>query len=376
MPYRLLLIAGEASGDLHGGKLVAALRRQEPDIQLFGIGGDQMKAAGMELFYHVDQLAYIGFAEIASHLFFFKKVFNHLLVELKNRRPHALILIDYPGFNLRFARKAKKLGFPVFYYIAPQVWAWGRSRAQKMASFIDHLAVIFDFEVSFFRNAGLKTDFVGHPLMDGMIVDKNRSNFFSDCGLDPQKPLLALLPGSRKQEIGFLLPTMLDTAARLQGMYGELQVAVSQAPTIPLGYLTEFIETHNRAVVSTAATYALMKYATAAIVASGTATLETAFFCTPFVIGYRVSPLSYLIGKKLIRIPHIGLVNVIADEVLVDEFIQRDFCVEKLLPAIKALLFHAERRKACIGRLEKVRQKLGQPGAADRTAQLIIDMVR
>ena len=179
MPAKVMLIAGEASGDLHGGKLVAALRQQQPDLEVFGVGGERMAAAGMELFYHVNDLAYIGFVEVARHYFFFRKVFNRLLEVVRERRPDLVVLIDYPGFNLKFARAVKSLGVGTFYYIAPQVWAWGQGRAAKMARFIDQMAVLFDFEVDFFSRYHIQTSFVGHPLLEGMEVPLSRAEFMA-----------------------------------------------------------------------------------------------------------------------------------------------------------------------------------------------------
>lgn len=375
MPIKIMMIAGEASGDLHGGELVKALHRLEPGLQIFGVGGDSMKSAGMEQFYHVNQLAYIGFWEVAKHYGFFRSVFHRLVEEYKQRKPDILVLIDYPGFNLKFAREIKKRGGRVFYYIAPQVWAWGRSRAKKMAKFIDHLAVLFDFEAPFFTEFGLATTFVGHPLIDGLQTRYTRQEFFEQLHIKPNAPLLALLPGSRKQEINSLLPPMLASALGLKKIHPQLEIAVSKAATIEAKHIKTLVQDAPAVHIVENQTYDLMKHATAALVASGTATLETACFATPFAIAYHVSPLSYAIGKRVVKIPNIGLANIVAGEQVAREFIQHDLIPEKIIPELEKLLFDETYRSDRITRLKKVKAKLGEPGSSVKTARLILQQL-
>ena len=370
MPKRLMVIAGEASGDLHGAAVVAELHQIDPQIELFGVGGDRMRQAGVDLLFHVDELAYIGFVEVVRHYGFFRRVFSRLREQLQARQPDGVILIDYPGFNLRFAKAAKNLGFRVFYYIAPQVWAWGQGRAHKMADSIDRLAVLFDFEVDFFSRYGLDTVFVGHPLVDQLRIPP-REDFYRRFGLCPDQPLLALLPGSRNQEISHLLPPLLDTAARLQARHPELQVAVALADTVTEERLRMISGKPIQATLIKSATYELLQHATAAIVASGTATLETACFLVPFILVYRVSPMTFWLGKRLVKIPHIGLVNVVAQEKIVDEFLQNDVHPDRLTEPTESLLFDEKRRAAMKAELNKVKNRLGQPGASRRTADHI-----
>ena len=374
MPKRILVIAGEASGDLHGGPLIEALYKREPDLEIFGIGGNRMQSAGMTLLYHVQDVAFIGFAEIVKHLGTFKKIFDHLVNELKKQNPDLVILIDYPGFNLRFGKKASDLDFPVFYYIAPQVWAWRRGRAKKMAKFIDRMAVIFDFEVEFFSRYGIDTHFVGHPLLDGLHVNMSKHDFFQSLKLDPEKPLLALLPGSRKQEIENLLPVMLDAAKKIKSDNPNLQIAVSRAATISGEMMTTIQANHSVKIVEKEI-YELMSYAQAAIVASGTATLETACLKTPFIIVYRVAPLSFFIGKRVVKLSHIGLANIVAGEQVAKEFIQHHVDADNIAKAVKPLLFDDKVRRQARQSMGTVREKLGQPGAAEKTAELVLDMI-
>ncbi len=376
MPGKVMIMAGEASGDLHGGRLVAALKQQDPAIELFGVGGQQMAAAGMQLYYHVDQLAYMGFVEVARHYFFFRRVFNHLLKVVEERKPDVVVLIDYPGFNLRFARAVKKKGVRTLYYIAPQVWAWGQGRAAKMAAFIDQMAVLFDFEVPFFSKFGIRTVFVGHPLLEGMQINKERLAFFTAYQLDPDAPALALLPGSRHQEVAQLLPVMLATAARLRCKFPAVQVLLSQAATIQSEQLEKLLSDYPWVKLIPGDYYAMLAYSRAALVASGTATLETACAGLPFALVYRVSPLSFAIGKRLVKIPYIGLVNIIAGEAIVHEYLQDRATPECLLPEVESLLFDEARRQQLIQQLSAVKHKLGAPGASQATAELVLQQVK
>ena len=375
MPLKVMLIAGEASGDLHGGKLVAALRGLEPELELFGVGGDRMAAAGMELYYHVNDLAYIGFIEVARHYLYFRRVFNRLIEVVKSRRPEVVVLIDYPGFNLRFAKAVKKLGISTFYYIAPQVWAWGQGRAAKMAGFVDQMAVLFAFEVDFFSRYQIKTTFVGHPLLEGMEVGLSRYEFMEKYDLNPGHPLLALIPGSRNQEVRHLLPPMLQTAEQLRRNHPELQVVISQAASVEPQQFESLVAAAPWARAVRADYYPLMHYATAGMVASGTATLEAACADLPFALLYRVSPLSFAIGKQLVKIPNIGLVNIVAGEAVVPEFLQDDLVPDQMAPVVERLLFDEPARSAMQVKLAGVRNRLGEAGASQKTARLVLEQI-
>ncbi|RPI03925.1 MAG: lipid-A-disaccharide synthase [Calditrichaeota bacterium] len=371
---KILIIAGEASGDLHGGRLVEELKRRAPELEVFGIGGDRMQHGGVELLYHVKDLAFIGFGEIIRHLADFRKMFYQMVKIALLRQPDLVVLIDYPGFNLRFARKLKALGFPIFYYIAPQVWAWHVSRAQKMASFIDRIAVIFPFEVNFFTHYGIDARFVGHPLMDGLEIKLTPEDFYHQYDLIPDQPVLGLFPGSRRQEIEHLLPIMLRTSDLLIHKYPHLQIAVSQAETIDRKQLDMMIGERRFCVVPEH-TYELLKYSTAAIVKSGTSTLEAACFQTPFCMVYKVSGLSYWIGKQVIKVPHIGLVNIVAGREIVREYIQDSMNPMFLAEEMTRCLFDKRFREEMKENLGSVRALLGEPGAGARTAEMILEMI-
>lgn len=375
MPRKIMIIAGEASGDLHGGNLVKALKTREADIEVFGVGGDRMQSAGIELYYHVQDLAYVGFSEIIKHLPHFYRVFYKLIDVALERQPDVVVLIDYPGFNLRIGKKLKSLGFKIFYFIAPQVWAWHQSRAKKMASFIDRMAVLFDFEVDFFSRYGIDTHHVGHPLVDGLQVSKTREKFFHELKFQTDDPILALLPGSRKQEVENLLPDMLATADQLQKKYPQLYIVLGLAETISIDFAHSFLEKYPHVHVVKNSTYNVMANATAGIVASGTATLEAACFQLPFVLMYRVSPLSFAIGKRLVKIPHIGLVNIVARAEVVREFVQNDIKPDAIAEELEKCLFDSKYRNEQKAQLAVVREKLGQPGAGDKTAALVLDLL-
>ena len=376
MPTRIMIIAGEASGDLHGGKLVQALKQLDPSLELFGVGGDTMAAAGVRELYHVNQLAYIGFVEVVKHYPFFRRVFHQLLDTVKEKKPDLVVLIDYPGFNLRFAKAVKALGLKTFYYIAPQVWAWRQGRAKNMARFIDTLAVIFPFEVPFFTRHGIITHFVGHPLVEGLQVRQEIEPFMSGLGLDPKQPLVALLPGSRMQEVQSLLPVMVEAAGLVRQEHPQVQFAVSRAATISSALLEQHTAAQPWLKVVDNATYDLLNAATAGLVASGTATLEAACFGLPFAVVYKVSPLSFAIGKRLVKIPHIGLVNVVAGKKIVNEYLQEAADATALKQELVRLLFDKTSRQSIHEELTQVRNSLGEAGASARTARLVLDMVR
>jgi lipid-A-disaccharide synthase len=372
--FSVLIVAGEASGDLHGAGVVRALKQLAPQTEIFGIGGDGMAAAGMELLFHVRDMAVVGFTEILRRLRFFRRVMKTLEREAARRKPDAVILIDYPGFNLRFAARLHrdcKEPPKILYYIAPQVWAWGAARIPKMARLIDQMAVVFPFETSLFQPAGIPTEFVGHPLLEGLRPKLTPEAFFSRYQLAAESPLLGLLPGSRREEIARLLPDMLATARLVRHSIPDLQIAVAMAPNLSEDFYRGRVNDDAVRLVSNS-TYEVMRGSRACLVCSGTATLETACFKTPLVVVYRISRLSYEIGKRVVKMPYIGLVNVVAGRKIAPEFIQNDFKPDRVAPVLAKMIqdrdHHAEMKQA----LAEVRSKLGTPGASRRTAELAL----
>ncbi|MDZ7372907.1 MAG: lipid-A-disaccharide synthase [candidate division KSB1 bacterium] len=376
MAKRILIVAGEASGDLHGSRLVKELKGLRPDLEFFGIGGDRMRGEGVELLVHADRLAFLGVAEVIRHLPFVLRVLRLLTRALEQRRPDLAILIDYPGFNLRFAARAKARGVPVFYYIAPQVWAWGKGRTAKLARRVDRMAVILPFEERIFREAGIDAYFVGHPIVEAVGDETPRDSFRKSLGVDEHGILLGLFPGSRRQEIERHLPEMCRLVALWQADEPGLVGAVSKAASVPEDvYRRALGKAREVRIALTDRHYALMHHADVLVVASGTATLEAACFGTPYVIVYRVSPLTYFLGRRLVTVPYLGLVNVVAGRRVVPEFLQNDFRAEKLRKALQTLLSDLELRRQMQANLEEVRRRLGPPGAARRTAELVLELL-
>jgi len=368
------LIAGEASGDLHGANLMKALRAEDPEARFRVWGGDLMEAQGGELVKHYRDLAFMGFAEVVANLRTILGNIRFCKADILAWEPDVLILIDYPGFNLRIARWARARGLRIFYYISPQIWAWHRSRVHQIRANVDRMYVILPFEEDFYREYGVEVDFVGHPLLD--VIDRYEADpaFRAEHDLD-ERPIVALLPGSRRQEISRMLPTMLTVPPEFPGC----QFVIAGAPAVPEGFYRHIIGqspagqrqvgiVHNQ-------TYPLLAQARAALVTSGTATLEAGLFAVPEVVCYKGSPLSYLIARRLVDIPYISLVNLVVDRQLVEELIQHDFHPERLRTELERLLDPAVRAELQEGFAE-LRRRLGEAGASRRAAKLMVERLR
>jgi lipid-A-disaccharide synthase len=372
MPRRIMMIAGEASGDLHGASVVRELKRREPDAEIYGIGGDKMILEGLKPIYHIRELGFMGFVEVIRHLPLIRAVMFTLEQIITLKRPDVVVLIDYPGFNLRFAAVAKKHGVKVVYYVSPQVWAWHRSRVKKMRTLVDKMLVLFPFEVDFYRAEGIDVEFVGHPLLESAVSQMDDKDFRKRFELDPEKPILALLPGSRRQEIEHIFPAMLQ-AGKTIARERDMQVVIGVAPTLEERYLRSFYPTGEIPLVK-GATYELMDHASFALVTSGTATLETALFQTPLFVLYRTSWLTYLIGRILVSVKHIGLVNIVAGKQIVPEFIQFRVAARPLVREALALLDDEGRLATMRTELKRVCDLLGTPGAAARVAEQVLKL--
>jgi lipid-A-disaccharide synthase len=365
-----MIIAGEASGDAHGAGVVRELKRRNPDIEIFGIGGDKMKREGMELTYHVREMSFMGFVEVLKHLPLIRRVEHTLEGLLRSKRPDTLLLIDYPGFNLRFARIAKTYGIRVLYYISPQVWAWKKGRLRTMQTIVDKMLVILPFEKKIYEEHRIPVEFVGHPLLEEMHVDESRDTFCSRLGIAPSRRLLALIPGSRTQEIESLLPIMLAAAALLRKKY-ELEIAVAAAPNIPLSLYRGMIPAGMPVVIAEHSTHAIMKHAHCAMVTSGTATLETGCFATPMVVVYKTSWITYWLARLVVRIKNIALVNIVAGKTVVPELIQHDATPEDVAGVIERYLTDEAFYTSVRGELASVMEKLGEAGASKKVADAI-----
>jgi lipid-A-disaccharide synthase len=367
----IVLVAGEASGDLHAGALAAELRRRAPELALAGIGGDRMRAAGVELLEHSDRLAVMGFVEVLKHVPAHYALLRRLTDRLRNGTVALLVLVDYPGFNLKLAAAATGAGVPVLYYITPQVWAWGAGRLTKMARIVTRAAVILPFEESLLRAHGVDATFVGHPLLDRAEGMPDRAAARAALGLSPSERVLALFPGSREQEIERHLDLFVATARELESRVPGLKVIVSAAPTVRL-------DPHRCPYPQVgSASFTVLRAADAAMCKSGTTTLEAAVAGCPLVVAYRTSPWTYAIARRLVRIPNIGLVNVVAGRQIAREFVQDALVPRDVADALEPLLDPASvTRSAMLEELAAVRAKLGAPGAAKRVAEIAIGMAR
>jgi len=358
----ILLSAGEPSGDLYGAEVARALRARWPGAKLFGLGGPRMAAAGVELLADPEKLAVMGFIEVVGQLPFFWRLLRKLGSELSARSVDLVLPIDYPGFNLRLAEVAKGRGIPVLYYIAPQVWAWNRKRIYKFAAFTDRVALILPFEEDLFRRAGVDATFVGHPLLD-LPSPGSRRALCRELNLEEARPLLALFPGSRAQEVKRHLAIFIETAIRLQAYHPALQPVVAVSETVPARLYRgiPFPRTKN--------SRDLLWHAHAALVKSGTTTLEAALCATPMAIAYRTHPLTYLVAKRLVDVDHIGLVNLIADQRLVPEFIQSEATPAALYSALLPLIrSDSKARSEMVEGLRDVRNTL--EGGADNAVNV------
>lgn len=365
----ILMLAGEASGDQHGSAVARALRARYPGARLLGLGGPEMARAGVELLAGLDRLAVMGFAEVAGRLPFFWRLERRVL-RLLDEGVDLVLPIDYPGFNLRIARAARERGIPVLYYIAPQVWAWKKGRARRLARDAAHIAVILPFEVPIFEAVGGRVSFVGHPLLERHESSETRAAFLARHGLDPGRPLLALFPGSREQELRRHLRLFLNTARRLRVRRPALQVAVARSGAVdPERYGEVDVPLVDDA-------RSLLRAASAALVKSGTTTLEAALAGTPFVVTYRTSPLTYFVARRLVRVPHVALANLVAGARVVPEVLQSEARPERLADLLDPLLDeNSPERARMIAALQGVRQALGSPGAGERVAEIAVRLL-
>jgi lipid-A-disaccharide synthase len=368
---RVLFIAGEASGDMHGAGVVRELRKLLPAVETFGVGGDMMAAEGMRIVRHVRDVSFMGFVEVLRNLGTIHALEADLRAALEPVPPDAAVLIDYPGFNLRFAKVLKLRRVPVLYYISPQVWAWHKGRVKTMRGLIDQMNVVFPFEVDIYRREGVPVEFVGHPLVERIGASRDRAEFRSALGVPEGGRLLGLFPGSRLQEIERIFPVMLDAARRVSQRTGVV-VAVGVASNLGRETLAGYCGPHPDVQLVERQTYDLMQHADAGIVTSGTATLEMGWFGTPMAIVYRTSPVTYALGRMLVDVPAIGLANIVAGRKVVPEFIQHQMTAEAVASAVVRMLEDAVYREEVVRGLSVIRERLGGPGASARVAANVL----
>jgi len=366
---KLYFIAGEASGDLHGSNLIKQLKQQQSDIQCRGWGGDLMQNAGMHLVKHIKELAFMGFAEVVANLPTILSNFKQCKQDILSFKPDAVVLIDYPGFNLRMAEFCKKNGIKVFYYISPQIWAWKKNRVFKIKKYVDEMFVILPFEKQFYADYNFDVHYVGHPLLDAIsqFKEEKPNSLFSS-----EKPIIALLPGSRSQEISVMLPVMLNATKE----FSNYQIIIAGAPSKDENFYKPFIQNYPNVSLVFNKTYELLSQATAALVTSGTATLETALFKVPQVVCYKGGLVSYHIAKRLIKVNYISLVNLILDKEAVKELIQNDFNEKQLKQELMAVLPNGSKRESVLKNYETLAQLLGEGGASENVANLMLKTLK
>lgn len=372
---QVMLVVGEASGDIHGAHLIKALSGKDQTLRFFGVAGEQLKQTKFDALLDVSQLAGMGFVELAGSLRNIWRAYRTLRQAMRERRPDLLVLIDFPEFNLRLARLAKRLKIPVLYYISPQIWAWRRGRVRQIARYVDHMAVVFPFEVPFYERRKVKVSFVGHPLLDIVRTRESREAVLAQLALDAGKQTIAILPGSRRGEVSYHLPVLLDAALRLS-KDSEVQFFVIRASTVGRHEVESLLErVPLRIPIVEDKRYDALNACDLAWTASGTVTLETALLLKPMIVVYRLSWLTYALARMLVQVRQVGMVNIVLGKAVVPELIQADFTAAAVVRETRNLLENRELRDRVVRKLVTLREKLGTPGAADRVANIAMTMM-
>jgi lipid-A-disaccharide synthase len=375
---RVMIVTGEASGDMHGANLIEAAAKVDPDLRFFGVGGAHMAKAGCEILISGEKLAVMGLVEVLGHLPSVWRAYRRLKKILNGpQKPDALVLIDFAEFNLLLAAQAKKAGVPVLYYVSPQVWAWRRGRVRRIASVVDRLAAIFPFEPELYEGLDIDVKYVGHPLLDEFGITLDRDSFLRQHGLDPAVPVVGLFPGSRKNELRYIFDTIMQTAVELHEKHPDIQFLLPVASSFRRQELEALVAPHDLPItLVTEDVYNVINACDAIISVSGTVTLQIALVGTPMTIVYKMAPLSYAVGRRLIRVPHIGLANIVAGREVVREFIQDDAMPKRIAGEIDTILSQSGYNRAMRDGLAVVRQRLGEGGCAARVARMVSEMIR
>jgi len=376
-PYRLMVSAGEASGDMHAALALNALAKHDVSFSSFGMGGPKLQALGTELVLDCRELSVIGIFEVIVQYRKLRRKLETLRDSLRREKPDLLVIVDYPDFNLKLAETANALGVPVLFYISPQVWAWRAHRVHRIGKLVSMMAVIFPFEVPFYRDAGVPVRYVGHPLVDEVGSTLSKAEARAAFSLPNTGAIVGLLPGSRTGEVKRVLPTMLAAYTRVRAQHPETHAILPCAPTLDRSVLDEILRDYDAPIdVVDGRTYDVMQACDAIMSASGTATLETAMMGVPMTIVYRVNPISYTIMSRMIKIPYIGLVNIVAEKRIIREFVQRDAQPDAIADEVLRLLTDDDYAASMRTELGRVRDKMGEGGASEHVAELIADMLQ
>jgi lipid-A-disaccharide synthase len=375
---KVLIMSGEASGDLHGANLVRELRKADPALQLYGVGSREMRNAGVRLLADASEISVVGITAVLTHVRKIYRVFAKLKRFLKHERPDILVLIDFPDFNIMLGKAAHKLGIPVVYYISPQVWVWRKGRIKTIARLVKAMLVVFPFEVQLYEQEGVDVRFVGHPLADIVRSDLTQEQAKDLFTIGRTNRVVALLPGSRRSEIVHLLPDMLGAARILKRLHPDLQFLLPVAATLDSRFVRSFIERSGvRVRMVEGRAYDALRASDAALVASGTATLETGIMGVPMAIVYRISPLNYFIMTKLVpTVEHIGLVNIVAGKRIVPELVQHGSTPDAMADAINRILADPAYAQQVKGDLARMRERLGEAGASRRAAAIVAEFIK
>lgn len=380
---RILISAGEASGEFYGAELMQALRRQlsqcpgQVNVEFFGVGGDRMRDAGCELLADAREIAEVGIVEVVKHIPRIYRRFREVVSEARDRRPDAAVLIDFPDFNLRLARELHKLNVPVIYYVSPQLWAWKQRRIERVRKYVREMLVIFPFEEKFYRERGINAKFVGHPLADLPAPNVTRAEFAGEYDIESRRQWIALLPGSRRGEVSRILPVLLEAAQLLGPDYVYIMPVAS---TLDPAWVTSLMADYSGPpIVLTRDARATLLHARVAAVASGTSTLEASLIGTPFAMVYQVAPLTWSLGRRLVKVDRFAMVNLIAERDVVPELVQADFTPQRVSTELRRLIPDGEARKTMIHDFQEVRRRLAANdsggSASERAASAVLSIV-
>lgn len=382
MEKLIFIVAGESSGDLHGSNLARALKALCPELKIHGLGGPMMKKAGVEIIYDLTSMAVIGFFEVLANIKKFKKVFNLALDHIASYKPAAVVLIDYPGFNLRLAAEIKKRNIPIIYYISPQVWAWGKKRIKAICQLVDRMIVVFEFEQELYRQHGLKCDFVGHPLLDMVKFQMSPEQLRRHLKIPQENAIISLMPGSRQNEVKLIMPVMLKAGQIIQSQAKKISFLLLASPYVSPDIFDQILKENHLPVIQTkgilnnnSVIYDCLNVSDLALVASGTATLEAAISLTPMAVIYRVNPFSWPLLKLLVKLPYISLVNIVAGRKIINEFLQYQAQPQKIATEALRILNDEVYRNKIREHLNEVKERLGQPGASHRAAEIIMQLI-